>query len=384
MFMVKKVTGSSAMVGYTGALELAPYLLIGPYAGVIADRLDRRSIMLASDLLSALALLLFSAVLATGIAPPVWCILLLAFLLSAVRCFFMPAKSAAIPALVPPELLMKANSLSMATQTLMPIIGLSLSATVLAALYYLSPQWFFLGTVSVNALSFLGSAWFVARLPKVLPVRTDTQVVHPFTDFLDGMRYVRRRHDLKVLIALLTVFRFSVAPFFVAYVVANDLWWGGPDHHGKPQTLAIIELVFFAGMVFTSLAMGKVTARHPAKWFCWGLAAVGVTVVFMAWSPQIWLFCVWNFLAGLGVPAADIPINTYCQLSVEDAFRGRTNSVLSMIANTAAVVGNGLGGVFVAKFGLSVAFLAMGTGMVLACLVGLLDPKFRNVTMPTS
>src|SRR5580693_2693012 len=103
MFMVKKVTGSSAMVGYTGALELAPYLLIGPYAGVIADRLDRRVIMLASDLLSALVLLVFSAALLTGVAPPAWGILLLAFLLSSVRCFFLPAKSAAIPALVPPE-----------------------------------------------------------------------------------------------------------------------------------------------------------------------------------------------------------------------------------------------------------------------------------------
>ena len=87
MFMVKKVTGSSAMVGYTGALELAPYLLIGPYAGVLADRLDRRAIMLASDLLSALVLLGFSSVLIAGIAPPAWSILVLAFMLSAVRCF---------------------------------------------------------------------------------------------------------------------------------------------------------------------------------------------------------------------------------------------------------------------------------------------------------
>ena len=384
MFMVKKVTGSSAMVGYTGALELAPYLLIGPYAGVLADRLDRRAIMLASDLLSALVLLAFSSVLIAGIAPPAWSILVLAFMLSAVRCFFLPAKSAAIPALVPPNLLMKANSLSMATQTLMPIIGLSFSAVVLAELYAHSPQWFFFGTVSINSLSFLGSAWFIARLPKILPDRKDTHEVHPFTDFLEGIRYVRHRHDLKILIALLTVFRFSVAPFFVAYVVANDQWWGGPEHHGKPQTLALIELVFFVGMVLASLAMGKVLAKHPAKWFCWGLAAVGVTVGFMAWSPQIWLFCVWNFLAGLGVPAADIPINTYCQLSVEDAFRGRTNSVLSMIANTAAVVGNGLGGVFVAQFGLSMVFLAMGVGMVLACLAGLVDPKFRNVEMPAT
>ena len=384
MFMVRKVTGSSAMVGYTGALELAPFLLIGPYAGVVADRLDRRAIMLASDLLSALFLLLFAAIMVGGHAPPAWSILLLAFMLSSVRCFFLPAKSAAIPALVPAELLMKANSLSMATQTLMPIIGLSLSATVLAALYYLSPQWFFLGTVTVNAVSFIGSAWFISRLPEILPDRENVRDVHPFVDFVDGMKYVRRRHDLKVLIVLVTLFRFTIAPFFVAYVVANDQWWGGPRHQGKPQTLAMIELIFFVGMVASSLAMGKVRVHHPAKWFCWGLAMVGATVVFMAWSPQLWLFGLWNLLAGLGLPASDIPINTYCQLSVEDAYRGRTNSLLAMITNTSAVASNALGGLFVARYGISNAFLAMGLGMMAACLAGLLDPKFRTITMPST
>ncbi|HLK15590.1 MAG TPA: MFS transporter, partial [Fimbriimonadaceae bacterium] len=219
--------------------------------------------------------------------------------------------------------------------------------------------------------------------PKIMPVRSDTHEVHPFTDFLDGMRYVRRRHDLSMLILLITVFRFCVAPFFVAYVVANNLWWGGPKHQGTPQTLALIELVFFSGMVITSFAMGRVTVRQPAKWFIWGLAWVGLTVAFMAWSPQVWLFCLWNLLAGLGLPAADIPINTYCQLSVEDAFRGRTNSVLAMIANTSGVMGNALGGAFVARFGLSNAFLAMGVGMALACLAGLIDPKFREIRMPS-
>lgn len=384
MFMVKKVTGSSAMVGYTGALELVPYMLLGPYAGVVADRVDRRAVMLASDLLSALVLLLFGAMLLMTSSPPAWTILTLAFLLSSIRCFFMPAKSAAIPALVPPNQLMRANSLSMATQTLMPIIGLSLSAAVMAALYGLSPQWFFFGIVAVNAVSFVGSALYIARLPTLVPQRSGISDTHPVTDFVEGFNYVRARHDLKVLIGLVTLFRFTIAPFFVVYVAANDAWWGGRTHEGKPQTLALIELVFFVGMVAASLQMGKLEVRRPALWFCWSLAAVGVTVAMMAWSQMIWLFCLWNLIAGLGVPAADIPINTYCQLSVDDAFRGRTNAVLAMISNASGVIGNGLGGLLVAKAGLSNAFLVMGIGMAIACLTGLLDSRFRRVEMPSA
>src|SRR5207253_876223 len=62
MFMAQQVTGKIAMVGYVGAMEMLPYLLIGPYAGVLADRLDRRKIMLLSDLTSATALVSFAIV----------------------------------------------------------------------------------------------------------------------------------------------------------------------------------------------------------------------------------------------------------------------------------------------------------------------------------
>ncbi len=384
MFMVKKVTGSGAMVGYTGALEAIPFLLFGPYAGVLADRIDRRLIMMLSDLLSAVALMMFGSILIAGILPPAWSIFLIAFLLSTIRCFFMPAKSAAIPALVPADHLMTANSLSGATATLMPALGLVFSASVLAILYAISPRWFFLGTILVNAASFAGSAWFISRLPRILPDRSDTHEVHPVTDFVNGWHYVRRRHDLKVLIALVTVLRLSMAPFFVAYVIANDLWWGGPKHLGKPQTLAWIELVFFVGMIVSSITIGKMKVRHPAQWFCWGLAVVGGTVCLMAFSPQIWLFCIWNLIAGLSLPAAELPINTYCQLSVEDAFRGRTNSVLNMIASTASPLGMGLGGLFVAKYGLPAAFLTMGGLCSGGALIGLIDGKFRRLEMPTT
>src|SRR5579862_8820226 len=99
MFMVQKVTGSSVMVGYVGALEALPFLLLGSYAGVVVDRLDRRRIMLLSDLCSGLALVGLAACIWLQRQPPVWALLVTPFVLSSVRCFFMPAKSASIPSL---------------------------------------------------------------------------------------------------------------------------------------------------------------------------------------------------------------------------------------------------------------------------------------------
>jgi DHA3 family macrolide efflux protein-like MFS transporter len=380
MFMVKKVTGSDSMVGLVGALETLPFLFFGPYAGVLADRMDRRRIMLVSDLVCGAALVLFGAVILIGGKPPIWALLVTPFLLSTVRVFFMPSKSAALPALVPPTYLLRANSLSMTVQNLMPMISLAVSAAVLSQLYRLSPVWFYSSTVFLNAISFLGSAIFIARLPVLLPDRKEMQGAerpHVLADLKDGFGYLKSRHDLNVMTAMLAVFRLCVAPFFVVYLAANDAWFGG-----RPETITWFEFSFFVGMVVATGFVGRLNPKRPGRWFAWGLGAVGLTVAAMAFSPHFWLFILWNVLAGLMVPIADVPMITYIQKSVPDAYRGRVNAVRDMVATGVMPIGMGLAGILVKEAGLTVAFLTMGIGMAAACFAGLFDPKFRDVEMP--
>lgn len=377
MFMVDKVTGDPAMVGYVGALETLPFLVFGPYAGVLADRIDRRRIMLLSDWGSGLVLALFGASLAFWPTPSKWTLCLVPFLLSAIRVFFMPAKSAAIPALVPADRLMAANGLSMSTQNTMQLAGLSLSAGVVGALWAWSPHWFFLACVVLNGVSFFGSAAFIGRLPRLAPDRGDAHESHVLADLRNGLGYVRRRHDLSVLTVLLTLFRLMVAPFFVVYVAANNAWFGG-----RPQTLSWLEAAFFAGMILAGGLVGRIQPRRPTLWFCNGLAVVGVAVAAMAFSANFWLFVFWNFVAGLAVPCADMPILTYLQASVPDLYRGRVNALRDMVATGVMPVGMILGGQLVKRFGLEACFLTMGVGMAAACLFGLFDRRFREVAMP--
>ncbi|MEZ0326766.1 MAG: MFS transporter [Fimbriimonas sp.] len=377
MYMVERLTGSIAMVGVVGGLETLPFLLFGPHAGILADRIDRRKIMLLSDLVSGATLAMLAAYLLFDSKPPLALLLITPFMLSSVRVFFMPAKSAAVPALVPVEHVQKANAFSMVTQSFMPIIGLSLSATVLGILYDQTPRWFFFTAVLINALSFFGSAVYIARLPKILPEREDIHEVRPMTDFKEGMRFIGRRHDLLVLMALLTVFRFMVAPFFVVYVAANKQWFGG-----KPQPLAWFELAFFVGMIIASFIVGALSLKKPGLCFSMALAVVGVAVGMLGAFPSFWLFILWNTVAGLAVPFGDIPIGTYMQLSVPDAFRGRVNSVIQMISTGVMPISMGLAGLLVAGVGVVWCFYLMGAGMMLAALVPLLDPVYRRIEMP--
>lgn len=374
-FMVKKVTGSAAMVGVVGALETLPYLLLSPYAGVLADRIDRKRIMLNSDLACAAILTVFG--IAVGLMhgrPPVWAMIATASAISCVRVFFMPAKNAAIPNLVQGDGLMMANALNAMTQSMLPMLSLAFSAMVMQGLYTRSPSTFFQAIIFVNAASFLGSAFFIARLPRILPDKLNHAHTHVLTDLQDGLRYVRSRRVLWVSLVLQMMLTITISPFFVAYVEANDVWFGG-----TPAALSWFECAFCVGMVISNSFVGKLNLRRPGMGYIWSLSVVGLCVVAMAFSPRFWPFCMWNFLCGIAIPFVDVPMMTWKQTAIPDALRGRYNSLHSMVQSGLSPIGLSLGGLLLSKVGLVWMFILMGVGMFLASLSGLISREFRTM-----
>ncbi len=379
-FMTLKITGSPAMVGFVSALETLPYMLLSAYGGVLADRIDRRRIMLASDLLSAALLIGFAGLVYWYAGkPPVWSLMLTAFSLSTARVFFMPARGAAVPALVPEELLLKANSITASSQNIMPLISLSLSAGVLAILYKISPTWFFLSAVLLNMLSFIGSAIFVAKLPHILPDRDAIHEVHPLQDLRDGVSFVRGRHELWVMLVLQLLLNFMISPFFVVYLTANRQWF-----HDEPRNIAWLEFSFFLGMVISSAAVGRMKITRPGLGYIVSIVGVGLAVVLMGFTPNFWLFVCWNLSAGIFIPFGSIPVSTYMQLTVPDAYRGRVNSAWTMASVGVQPIGLSLGGLLVQYAGLVGGFVTMGSGMAAAGALGLFDGPFRRLRMPVS
>jgi MFS family permease len=123
-------------------------------------------------------------------------------------------------------------------------------------------------------------------------------------------------------------------------------------------------------------------SRWPFRKLGWGIAigyvGVALTVVAMAVlrTPPLWVLC--NFLAGVALPYAWIPTDTYLQVSVPDGMRGRVQSARSMVNMGAQPIGLSLGGLFIDRFGLVACFAGMGIGSALAGFVGVLDPVLRK------
>lgn len=395
LFMVEKLTGDAKMVGLAGVAQTLPFLLFSLHAGVLADRMDRRVILLFADIASTIVLLAFAAVVWLDPTPPAWSLIATGALLSCVNVVFAPAKSAAIPNLVPESALNAANSLSMTVQSIMPLLGIGISGTLLAALYAIAPSYFFLAAVVLNALSFAISALYIARLPRLQPgvVASEagesrasanaavsvTASVPPnvWREMRDGLAYLRKKHVLLVLVILSALVSFAIAPFMVVYVKVNSAWFGG-----EYGTLALCEGSFFVGMIISGVFVGRANIQRPGLAWIWGIALIGVTVIFMAYSRNVWAFAFWNLIAGLGLPLASIPIMTYQQAVTDDAFRGRINSLVTMTNMGVQPLAIGLGGFALDKFGAFGMLWAMGAGMTLFALLGFADRPFRDAAMP--
>ncbi len=181
-------THSGLVVSGVMLSRAVPAMLIGPAAGVVLDRLNRKYVMIASDLIRAVVALCFIFTIGR---KDTWLLYLLSGLLMGASPFFTAGRAAILPSIATKEELHTANSLTQTTQWTTLSIGTFLGGTSVMTFGY---GWAFAG----NSLSFLISALCISRLflagRGFSPPRralTETEVVRPWHEYVEGLRYMR-------------------------------------------------------------------------------------------------------------------------------------------------------------------------------------------------
>jgi predicted MFS family arabinose efflux permease len=186
------LTGSGEAVTLVLILKLLPTFFVGPLAGVVADRYDRKRIMIAADILRGIVVLGFLLVQTPNL---VWLVYLLTTTEVVLSAFFEPAKSASIPNIVPGSALVSANALSSATWSVTLAVGAALGGVVTGA--------FGRNTAFVvDSISFFVSAVFISRVrfpvgrpsPRGKPSGAESRDLFKMlgvTDIVEGARYLR-------------------------------------------------------------------------------------------------------------------------------------------------------------------------------------------------
>jgi len=197
--LIARLTDSGTAISYLFLARFLPIFLFSPLAGVLADRYDRRHVMIATDVLRALTVIGFIFIRSSS---QIWIFYLLTVTQFALSALFIPARSAVLPNVVDEEDLVTANALDGFTWSTMLALGAMLGG-VAAALFGATTAFL------LDAATFLLSAWFVARV--VVPARStlpetadSTFSMEPAPSsglfaFVDGLRYLRGRPFILVI-----------------------------------------------------------------------------------------------------------------------------------------------------------------------------------------
>ncbi|MEU6944003.1 MFS transporter [Streptomyces sp. NPDC046316] len=337
VFSPEKET-SPAAIASAMAVLLLPYSLVGPFAGVLLDRWQRRQVFLYGNVLRAL-LACGTAVLMLASVPD-WLFYASALSVTAVNRFVLAGLSAALPRVVDSERLVVANSLSPTAGTVAATAGGGLAFGV-----RLLSEDSDAAVVVLGALLYLCSALASLRMPREL-LGPDPDLVQPrlraalastARGLVAGLRHLAERRPATRALAAVTLMRFCYGALTVTVLMLCRYAWSSTESEG----LALLGLaVAFSGAGFFAAALISPWAIGRLGPFGWMIACAGAAAVL---EPALGLsfaqapLMVAAFLLGLVTQGVKIATDTVVQTSVDDAYRGRVFSLYDTLFNVAFV-----------------------------------------------
>ncbi|MFD3437357.1 MFS transporter [Streptomyces sp. NPDC058685] len=352
-WLVLTLTGSASAVGITIALQFLPMLLFGLYGGVLADRLPKRGLLLATQ----------SAMGATGAAlavltlsghVEVWHVYLTAFLLGMVTVVDNPARQSFVSEMVGPDQLGNAVSLNSANFQSARLVGPAVAGVLITAV---GSGYAFL----FNGLSFLApiAGLLLMRNSELHKVE---RAPRGKGQLREGLRYVSTHPELIwpiVLVGFIGTFGFTFPIWLSAFV--DDVYHSGAGTYGLLNTL----------MAAGSLAGALLAARRGTSRlrFLVGAAVMfGLLETVAAFAPGFWIFALMMVPIGMAGLTVNVTANSSVQMATEPAMRGRVMSLFMMVFVGGTPLGAPVFGWITDTYGPRIGFAAGGVISLLAAL----------------
>jgi MFS family permease len=383
---VYDLTRSTAAVGGIGAATLIPLLLVTVPAGALADRLDRRRLVLATTVGQAAVSAVLFALAAFGGAS-VWPLYALVAAGSALSAVNAPAWQTFIPRLVPRGQLAAAMALNRIIFQVVLIAGPSLAGLAVA--------WAGLrGCYLADVASFAGALWSVGRLPAMPPesaTAADTAAAGTATAdgarprsalalTLEGLAFVRRTP------VLCGAFLADVNATFFALPVALFPAINAQRFGGDPRTLGLFTAAIGVGGLVSAVFAGPL--RHTSRHGLVMLACVAVWgggFALFAVAPTLWLTLLALAIAGLADTFTVVVRGIIVQQETPDQFRGRVNAADFLVGAGGSQLGSLEAGLVGSLTTPVISALSGGLATVVgAAAIGALLPAFRRYRAPAA
>lgn len=358
--LVLDQTGSTAALALMSILVALPPVTIGLFAGALADRSDRRRIMVVSDSLRAVVVLGLVPAALAGAVPVVF---LLAAIQAVIGTFFSPARTALVPRVVPEEGLLAANSLGQMTRMVAGVVGAGVTGMIAGVAGVAWPVFI------ADAMTFLVSVVLVLGVSRELgrPSAATTAAIAARGmggAVLDGLRLIARSAPLVaalggVAVTMLGVGAINVLfiPFLVDELAASPAWAGPIE---AAQTIAMV----LAGGLLAGLA-GRLGVP---RLFVGGLVGLSLCVGLLAIVPGPLFLLLVTFGAGAFTMPVQATTMTIVQTSTTDGTRGRVAGALNAAIQTASIGSMAAAGILADVIGIRWVFALGGAVTLLAAV----------------
>jgi DHA3 family macrolide efflux protein-like MFS transporter len=364
-------TGSELFLALSTFLGFGPTMLFTPIAGVFVDRWSRKKLIASVDFLQAVATVGLIIAFMIGIAN-IWFVLGIITLRGIFQAFHGPAVQAIIPLLVPKNKLSRMNGLDYLFNGLILMIGPLVGALLLNFFILQEVLW-------IDAFTFMIAIvpTILISIPSIKTLSSKKEKTPFLAELSEGLTFIRNQQGLLALLAVFTAANFFMRPLFVLMpLFVKDV------HLGGPEELALLFAAVQAGIIGASLIM--------SSWKGFGNNANGVALgIFMmyfglmicSFVPQglypILIFGV--FLAGFGLPVANVSSQTIWQKIVPPEKLGRVYSVRLTIAQGSAPIAIILSGIFGELFGITPVLVTASLFGMLFLGYSWLFTRFRQV-----
>ena len=323
--LLLQLTGHASSVALALVLQVLPQTFVGPTAGVVNDRLKRKHVMIAADLVRFVVVL---SMLFVRSRSMVWLIYPLLVAETTMTAFFEPARSAVIPNISLESEVLVANTLSSATWSVNLLIGASIGGVVAA--------FFGRDTVFIlNALSFLTSAVLISGMRFAEPHAEAAAPLRPrdlvdFSPVLEGIRYIRNHRTL-----LPAVFakagELMVGPSWVIFTVMGAREFAVHGRGINAAGGAMLGMsILLGGRGLGALVGPLVSARWAGEsdhrlrlGILFGYLTIVLGYGVLGASRSVWMAALCAMLAHMGGSTVWVFSTTLLQLNTEDRFRGR-------------------------------------------------------------
>ncbi|MDQ1037022.1 MFS family permease [Streptomyces sp. V3I8] len=350
-WLVLSLTGSSAAVGFTTALQFLPMLLFGLYGGVLVDRLPKRPTLLATQTAMGLTGLALAFLTLSGHVQ-VWHVYVAAFAVGLATVVDNPARQSFVAEMVGPGQLQNAVSLNSANFQSARLVGPAVAGVLITGV---GTGWAFL----LNGLS------FVAPIVGLLLMRSGEinqveRTPRGKGQLREGLRYVAGRPELIwpiVLVGFIGTFGFNFPVWLSAY--ADDVFHAGAGAYSLFNTLMAVGSV--AGAL---LAARRGTAR--LRVLIAAAVAFGVLEIVASLAPSYWLFALLMVPIGMAGLTVNVTANTAVQMGTDPAMRGRVMALFMMVFMGGTPLGAPVVGWITDAYGPRVGFAMGGVVSALA------------------